>query len=264
MTCDNARMLLTAYVDSELDVAHSLEIEGHLSTCVACARIVENQQRLRSAIQSSSLSYEPSDSLEGRIQSALRAAAPSSQTIEEQRSSNGTGSRRAGLRWQWIAVAAAILLAIVVAGRIPIGRTPASGDLVAQEILDSHLRSLMPGHLTDVESSDRHTVKPWFDGKIEFSPPVDDFAPQGFPLAGGRLDSISGQTVAVLVYKRNKHLINVYVWPSTAPAAAPASTASQGYNIIHWTQAGSTWWMISDLNLEELQQLEGFLRGGAH
>ena len=164
------------------------------------------------------------------------------------------------MSWPWLAAAAAILLALVLMGRLPMGRVPASDTLVAQEVLDSHLRSLMPGHLTDVESSDRHTVKPWFDGKIDFAPPVVDFAADGFPLAGGRMDSISGRTVAALVYKRNKHLINVYIWPSSAPNSAPASATLQGYNLLHWTQGGFTWWMSSDLNADELAQLGARLR----
>ncbi|HMD47845.1 MAG TPA: hypothetical protein VKG79_02050, partial [Bryobacteraceae bacterium] len=106
----------------------------------------------------------------------------------------------------------------------------------------------------------RHTVKPWFDGKIDFAPPVVDFASDGFPLAGGRMDSINGRTVAALVYRRNKHLINVYIWPSTSPDSAPAAATLQGYNLLHWTQGGFAWWMSSDLNAEELGQLGAHLR----
>lgn len=249
MTCDDARGLLTAYVDSELDVAHSLEVEKHIETCEACARIVENQEKLRAAIQASGLSYEPPSELDSRIESALRGSV--------------VPAPRPRMSWPWIAAAAAILLALVLLGRLPMGRAPASDALLAQEVLDSHLRSLMPGHLTDVESSDRHTVKPWFDGKIDFAPPVVDFAADGFPLAGGRMDSISGRTVAALVYRRNKHLINVYIWPSATPNSVPASATLQGYNLLHWTQGGFTWWMSSDLNTEELAQLGAHLRESA-
>jgi len=249
MTCEDARGLLTAYVDAELDVAHSLDVEKHLATCPVCARIVENQERLRSAIQSSDLFFEPPPALGARLETALRGSAKP--------------AARPRMAWPWMAAAAAILLALVFAGRLQVGRPAASETLIAQEILDSHLRSLMPGHLTDVESSDRHTVKPWFDGKIDFAPPVVDFASDGFPLAGGRMDSISGRTVAALVYRRNKHLINVFIWPSQTPDSAPAQATLQGYNLLHWTQGGFAWWMSSDLNSEELGQLAAHLRQSA-
>ena len=251
MNCDDARELLAAYADSELDIAHSREVEQHLATCSVCALSVENQQRLRSAIQSGDLRYEPSPQLEARISSALRRA--------------GKGAERPNaFRWPWIAVAAGIVLAVVLAGKLSIFRTAPADNLIAQEVLDSHLRSLMPGHLMDVESTDRHTVKPWFNGRVDFSPTVNDFAANGFPLAGGRLDSIAGRTVAALVYRRNKHLINLYVWPSPELPSSPITSTQQGYNLAHWTQAGSTWWLISDLNLPELQQLAALLRADAH
>ncbi len=167
-------------------------------------------------------------------------------------------------RWPWIAAAAGVLLVIVLAGKLPIGRTPGSGEMIAQEILDSHLRSMMPGHLTDLESSDGNAVKSWFNGKVDVSPPAEDLSVEGFTLAGGRLDSISGRTVAALVYRRNQHVINVYSWPSALPLSAAVSSAREGYHLIHWTQAGSTWWLVSDLDLSELQHFAALLRRGAH
>ena len=142
-------------------------------------------------------------------------------------------------------------------------RPSASDSLISQEILDSHLRALMPGHLTDVESSDRQIVKAWFNGKLSFSPAVEDFAAQGFPLVGGRLDSISGRRVAVLVYKRNRHLINLYSWPSAAPPSPPVTSRLEGYHLVHWAAAESSWWLISDLNLAELDQLAALVRAHA-
>jgi len=174
-----------------------------------------------------------------------------------------TGGRPYTYRWPWIAVAAGALLAIFVVGKLPMGRISASDGLISQEILDSHLRALMPGHLTDVESSDRQTVKAWFNGKLSFSPPVEDFAAEGFPLAGGRLDSLSGRIVAALVYKRNRHLINLYSWPSGAPPSPPVSSTLEGYHLVHWTVTGSCWWLVSDSNLSELQQLAALVRAHA-
>ncbi|MBZ5607086.1 MAG: anti-sigma factor [Acidobacteriia bacterium] len=248
MNCEEARALLTAYVDGELDLIHSLEIEKHIEACEACRRSVENQRTLRFAIERSSLRYEPTAAIEGRIETALRSSAPPN-----------TRTQRG--RWPWIAIAAGVLLATFIVGRWPFGVQPAVDNMVAQEILDSHLRSLLPGHLTDVQSSDRHTVKPWFSGRTDFSPPVEDFAAQGFRLIGGRLDSVSGRTVAALVYQHRQHSINLYVWPLPgAPDASATSTARQGYNLIHWTQAGLSYWLASDLNAEELQSLATLLR----
>jgi anti-sigma factor RsiW len=164
--------------------------------------------------------------------------------------------------WPILAVAASLLLAGIFVDRlVHFGSRSPAQNLVAHEVLDSHLRSLMPGHLADVQSTDRHTVKPWFSGKLDFSPPVADFAAQGFPLAGGRLDSIDGSTVAVLVYQSRQHLINAYVWPASGSPDSPVTaTTLQGYNILHWTHAGMEWWLVSDLNSQELGSLAGLLR----
>jgi len=129
---------------------------------------------------------------------------------------------------------------------------------LAAQIVDAHLRSLEPGHLTDVISTDQHTVKPWFDGKLDFAPPVQDFAADGFPLTGGRLDVVGGRTVAALVYGRRKHFVNVFIWPSSNPDAAPSSGAQQGYHWITWQKNGMAYWAVSDTaaaDLDELQRL---------
>jgi anti-sigma factor RsiW len=240
MNCEETQALLSAYVDGELDLVRSLEIEKHIETCQSCARTVQNQQTLGTALQAGSLYHRPPQHLEERVRAAMR-----SQT------------RTKRVNWPILAVAASLLLAGVFVDRmVRFASRPAPQTLVAQEVLDSHLRSLMPGHLADVQSSDRHTVKPWFSGKLDFSPPVADFAAEGFPLTGGRLDSVNGRTVAVLVYQRHQHLINAYVWPSPGSANSPVTaTTLQGYNILHWTHAGLEWWLASDLNTQELEGL---------
>jgi anti-sigma factor RsiW len=236
MSCENNQALLSAYVDGELDLVRSLEIEKHLETCQVCARIVQNHRTLGTALRAGSLYYRPPRHLEQRIITSLR------------------DPRR--ISWPLLAVAASLL----VAGVFFFGSRPSPPSLVAQmvaqEVLDSHLRSLLPGHLADVQSSDRHTVKPWFAGKLDFSPPVADFAADGFPLTGGRIDTVNGRTVAVLVYQRGRHVINAYVWPSPSSPNSQINRASlQGYNILHCTRAGLEWWLASDLNIQELEGL---------
>lgn len=251
MSCENTQILLHAYVDGELDLVRSLEIEKHLAGCLACARAVENQRTLGAALRSGSLYYQAPEGLERRVGSALRRAARPE-----------APSKR--IAWAMLAVAASLLLAGIFVDRLAhFGSRRSAQELVAQEVLDSHLRSLMPGHLTDVQSTDQHTVKPWFNGKLDFSPPVTDFAAQGFPLIGGRLDSIDGRTVAVMVYQRRQHLINVYVWPSAGSPDTPVGTATrQGFHILHWTRAGVNWWVASDVNEAELDGFADLLRAG--
>ena len=121
------------------------------------------------------------------------------------------------------------------------------------ELVADHIRALQPGHLTDVLSSDQHTVKPWFDGRIDYSPPVKDFAGEGFPLIGGRLDYVHDRPVAVLVYRRDKHLIDLYVWPEQGPASAPVTDAHNGYNIVSWTEGGMAFHAVSDVEATQLR-----------
>ena len=240
MSCEDCQILLDAYVDGELDLVRSLEIETHLETCRSCVLSVENKNTLGTALRADSLYYRPPAGLETKVAAALRRASPS--------------SRR--LPWTIVAVAASFLVVGVFVDRLA---TRGQIEDPAQAVLDSHLRSLIPGHLTDVQSTDQHTVKPWFNGKLDFSPPVTDLASQGFPLVGGRLDSIDGRTVAVLIYQRRQHVINVYLWPGS-PDAKITTTSRQGYNLLRWTRGGFRWWIASDLNRTELDNFANLLR----
>jgi anti-sigma factor RsiW len=161
--------------------------------------------------------------------------------------------------WRWLAIAATVLLALFLGWRLP-SLLPGSGEnALASAIVDAHLRSLQPGHLEDVQSTDQHTVKPWFDGKLDFAPPVQDFVNQGFPLRGGRLDVIRGRTVAVLVYARRKHLVNVFVWPTTEADSEPVSGSQLGYHWIDWRKGGMEMYAVSDLNPDDLRELQRLL-----
>jgi anti-sigma factor RsiW len=230
MSCEESRLLLHAYVDGELDIPRTLVMEQHLETCAACSTEVKNHQTLRTAIQGASLYYQPPS-----VRKLMPAAKP-------------------GRTYPLFAVAAALLIAVGFFA----GHLQPRGETTEQAVLDSHLRSLMPGHLADVQSTDQHTVKPWFNGKLDFSPPVTDLAQHGFPLAGGRVDSVEGRQVAALIYHRNQHVINVYVWPSRDAVSGRA--ARQGYNFVQWSQSGFEWWAISDLNAGELTDFAALLR----
>src|SRR5438270_10818753 len=193
------------YLDGELDLNGSLEVERQMHECRSCARAYSNQMALRSAFKDSSLYYPAPAKLQKRIGSSLRQA-------------NKAEAPARALPWRWLAVGASLACALLVALVIwnaMRGRVTTSGDdLLAQEIVSDHVRSLMVNHLTDVASSDQHTVKPWFDGKLDFAPQVWDFSDQGYPLVGGRLEYLNNRTAAALVYQRQKHFINVFIWPS--------------------------------------------------
>lgn len=165
--------------------------------------------------------------------------------------------------WQWPAwrfAGAGFACGIVVSALVLLVAGPPSvADRLEGELTSSHVRALMANHLTDVASSDQHTVKPWFQGKLDFSPPVKDLAAQGFPLVGGRMDYLSGRAVAALVYRRHDHLINVFVWPESGDKLS-ASNTHQGYNVLHWHSGGMQYWAVSDVNAAELQTLGGLLR----
>lgn len=244
MGCEETRELIDAYADRELDLVSSLSVERHMQVCEDCLRAHQNLQALRSLMRDESLYFRPSAVLRKHIKSALRAEVKIERNLPL-------------ASWRWLAAAASVaLVAIATLTVVQRPKVPSAEDLVAQEVISNHVRSLMePHHPVDVPSSDQHTVKPWFTGKLDFSPPVENPADQGFPLVGGRLDYLEGRSVAALVYQRNQHYINLFIWPShAARGLAEESMKRQGYNLLHWDKSGMEYWAISDLNEAELRQ----------
>ena len=244
MGCEETRELIDGYADGELDLVSSLSVERHMHVCEDCMRGHQNLQALRSLMHGESLYFRPSSALRKQIRSSLR------DEVKVRR-------RLPLASWRWLAAAASVAL-VAIASLTIVQRLkgPSVEDLVAQEVISSHVRSLMePHHPVDVPSSDQHTVKPWFNGKLDFSPPVENPADQGFPLVGGRLDYLGGRPVAALVYQRHQHYINLFVWPfNDLHEVAESSVRRQGYNLIHWDKSGMEYWVISDLNEAELRQ----------
>ena len=232
---------LDLYLDGELAAVDARELEAHVAQCAECARFRDGRLALRAAIKADVPAFQAPDTLRQRVRASLRTAA------------RGQTQRRFGLVSWWRPLAMAASLAIVAIGSWNLAIQRAAGLALADDLLASHIRSLMPGHLTDVLSSDQHTVKPWFNGRLDYSPPVYDFTGRGYPLLGGRLDYVDERTVAVLAYGRRQHLINVYLWPATrGPSVAPKTRDRQGYHELHWTTADYTYWVVSDLGLAEL------------
>jgi anti-sigma factor RsiW len=153
---------------------------------------------------------------------------------------------------RWAVGATIVALGVTAALIMTLLKRPSGSQLLAEEAVASHIRSLMADHLTDVASSDQHTVKPWFNGKLDFAPVVKDLTTQGFPLTGGRLDYLNNRRVAALLYKRGEHTINLFEWPSAEPDSNVTTLGLKGYNVLHWTQAGISYWAVSDLNAAEL------------
>jgi anti-sigma factor RsiW len=249
LTCELTQLNVPGYLDGELDLVRTIEMEAHLMQCPACAQEQENLKALRVALQRSSVAYAAPAGLRERIQSSLRA-------------SSRTEVQKGKIKWPslnfWqLAGAFALLALISMSGwqwtaRL---RAPSSDQRIAAEVLSSHVRSLEGNHLMDVVSADQHTVKPWYDGKLDFSPPVEDLASDGFPLVGGRLDYIENREVAALIYQRRKHFINVFVWPNpTGPNSTQAIESQQGYNIMRWSRGGFQFWAVSDVAASDLAE----------
>jgi anti-sigma factor RsiW len=248
--CSDREALLNLFVDGELDVAHAMDCEAHIAQCAGCARRVEQLRSVRMALSDPGLRLIAPAALRLRVANVLAAEAGREAALARP----VPGMARSALldrfgRWSFAPSLAA--LAVVAALVISM---PRGGDTLQSELVGSHVRSLLASHLTDVATSDQHQVKPWFNGKVDFSPPVIDLADRGFPLLGARLDYVDRKVVAALVYKRHNHVINLFVWPGSGQCAK--ATADEGYNILAWEQAGLQFWAVSDLNPTELREFQ--------
>ncbi len=249
MACERADSLVHGYFDNELDALRAAEFENHLEECSECVAALDALQSLRSTINVAQPYEKMPAAFRKKILADLHVKSP---TV--------IAPSRATTNWGWLAMAAAFLLLIYGGWRVAsVNHGDSRETLMASKIVDAHLRSLQPGHLEDVISTDQHTVKPWFDGKIDFAPPVRDFTEQGFPLQGGRLDVVDNRTVAALVYGRRKHVVNVFIWPTSETDTAPRTGSIQGYQWIDWRKQGMEFYAVSDAAAPDLDQLQRLL-----
>jgi anti-sigma factor RsiW len=248
MSCQDYRDFADAYSDNELDTASAIRFQKHLRECRECRGALESRQSLQTLLRGPELRFEPPPGLRESVTRLLAQ--------EEAVTKVAAPQRRVIPLFIPLAMAAALVFFAGLAWFNPMAlfRAAAQGPMVA-EITSSHIRSLLADHLLDVPSSDQHTVKPWFAGKIDYTPPVKDLAAQGFRLAGGRLDYVNNRDVAVLVYDYNKHVISLFIWPvSGKPPLGESVFTRAGYNMVHWADNGMTYWAVSDAEKDLLRK----------
>jgi anti-sigma factor RsiW len=273
MRCEDAQDLVSAWLDNELSDADAAAIAEHEAQCQACHAYVEDLRSFSAEMGTWGREKAP-PGLEERVRNALADApeieqAPPAETSPEVKrkpanEAGGTvvpfrpGRRRSNVIRQAASLAAVCLLSVF--GTWAVMREPGTVPETEHDVVAAHVRSLIQNSPIQVASSDTHTVRPWFNGKVEFAPPVKDLAAEGFPLVGGRLDFVDGHRVATLVYRHQLHTISVFVWPVGSSAATPsAKTPVDGLNVLSWTEDGMVWWAVSDLEPGELQQLRALL-----
>jgi anti-sigma factor RsiW len=250
MDCPESRNRLQAYLDLELDLPSVVAIDRHLASCAACKALFARQTALRSGVRRHAQYYSAPSALAERIRAKIGAT----------QADAAARTPKARRPWpdfrQWLPLGAAVAAAAVVSWTAAIQYASLSDEQVlAEQVVSGHARSVLSARLVDVASSDQHTVKPWLSSKLDFSPPVTDLTGEGFPLVGGRLDYMASRPVATLVYRHREHVIDLFIWPDarTGRDSPMRSFAKQGYNILHWTRGGMAFWAISDVNPAEMK-----------
>ena len=251
MTCDEAHLFLHAYIDDELDPATAIQVENHLPGCPDCQMELEAARAIGRAAAQPGVCHRAPSELRDRLKMAIRAEVANREATESMR----MPARRWLQPMAYSGWAAALLLAV---GMIVMYSQFGASRGQVDELVSAHVRSLEAQHLLDVASTDQHTVKPWFTGKIDFAPPIVDLAERGFPLVGGRLDYLGQQKVAALIYRRNKHIINLFIWPGEG---STVKNTKQGFSLIRFEFKGMVCWAVSDLNPLELQQFVDLFKG---
>jgi anti-sigma factor RsiW len=255
MDCNEARKRLPLSIDGELDAAGQQELDAHLAQCAGCRRQHAQLRSVAEAVRTTASYHRAPPSLRDRIEAALPGAR---RRPPERAARRAFGWPSFGLASLAAAGAAAVTLLVVLAQR------PSLEQRIDEEAVASHARALISEHAIDVASSDRHTVKPWFSGKLDFAPPVRDLAAEGFALAGGRLDYVDGRRVAALVFRHGPHLIDVFVWPAGPGESAPVRIDTlQGFQVAAWSADGMTFRAVSDVDAAELRRLADLLRSPA-
>jgi anti-sigma factor RsiW len=271
--CGDNELVLNALLDGELDAANALSCEAHLRICPGCSAELERLRSIRAAVGKPGVGHAAPSELRKRVLDALQLAArgepvpesarpiPSGASIGRPSSSPPrTPARTAFRRFAPLGASLGALAASVVLALYVLAPRPSIQD----EIVSNHVRSLLAAHLTDVATSDRHVVKPWFNGKVDFAPPVIDLADAGFPLVGGRLDVVHGRVAAALVYRRHQHVINLFVWPEgSREAGSASSTRHDGYTVVRWSADGLELAAVSDVDPQELTAFRDAFRARA-
>jgi anti-sigma factor RsiW len=245
MLCSDANLLVHAYLDNELDAGDSVQLSRHLAGCPTCTASLERHGRLKDMLRRAAPHYRLPDAMRARVLAALPISTAAPVTL----------IRRPMRGWRALPAALAASVLLLVGGGLGVvwQRQATELQMLTVDVVSNHLRSLQAQHLTDVATSDQHTVKPWFDGKLDFSPQVRDLAADGFVLVGGRLDVLHGRRVAAIVYRRRLHAINLFQWPGSETDSAPTSVdAGDGFIATHWSQDGMNYWAVSNLGGGEM------------